>query len=175
MPPVLDMMEMDRIEGAGRQNVDSQGSVPIHEHVTSSSGEDLAAENVSHQLRPVGERTQFHVLISSFLVICITIGFNSSYGVFQDYYVSSENTLLPPSSNALVAFIGTLGAGLTWGCSVVVNPLMARTKDPRYIPTAGVILMGVGLALASLSTQVNVFQSFPRYGFDRITRSGTYC
>ena len=37
--------------------------------------------------------------------------------------------MLPPSTSkdsALVALVGTLGYGLTWAGSIVVNPVMAR-------------------------------------------------
>jgi hypothetical protein len=130
-----------------------------HQSITPTLSDDnIPAENVTHQLLPVTHRKQFQVLISSFLTVCITIGFNQSYGVFQSYYVSDDASILPASqakSGALIAFIGTLGAGLTWGGSIVINPLMARTAEKRYITVSGVVLMSLGFGLASLATQVN--------------------
>ena len=123
-------------------------------------------ENVSHQLPPVTKRQQITVLLSSFLTVCITIGFNQSYGVFQSYYISDESNFLPPyqaKNSALVAFVGTLGAGLTWGGSVIVNPLMARSRDPRVIPIVGVLLMSLGFGLASLSTKVILYLLVYKY------------
>jgi drug/metabolite transporter (DMT)-like permease len=124
--------------------------------------------STSHELRPVTQRRQILILLSSFLTICITIGFNQSYGVFQSYYTSSEQDMLPPdaqSQSALIAFVGTLGAGLTWGGSIVVNPLMARVKDVRYLTVGGVLCMSAGFGLASLSTQVRYWDF---YYVDRI-------
>ncbi|TKA64553.1 hypothetical protein B0A49_09939 [Cryomyces minteri] len=80
-----------------------------------------------------------------------------SYGVFQSSYVSDESTILSRAEardGALIALVGTLGAGLTWGGSIVINPLMVRTKDRRYITVSGVILMSLGFALASLATRI---------------------
>ena len=119
--------------------------------------DNAAVGNIAHQLPPVTKRQQITILISSFLTVCITIGFNQSYGVFQSYYISEGSGILPAAqakNSALVAFVGTLGAGLTWGGSVVVNPLMARSKDARVIPVVGVLLMSLGFGLASLSTEV---------------------
>ena len=136
------------------ENSASRPSLSINNALTD---DNVPTENISHQLLPVTRRKQFLVLISSFLTVCITIGFNQSYGVFQSYYVSNEASILPLSqakSGALIAFIGTLGAGLTWGGSIVINPLMARTKEKRYITVSGVVLMSLGFGLASLATRV---------------------
>jgi MFS family permease len=87
-------------------------------------------------------------------------GINQAYGVFQSYYTNaitvSGNVLTPSQSqnSALVAFVGTLATGLTWGGSVFVNPLMARTSDLHIIAGAGALLMAAGYALASLSTSI---------------------
>lgn len=108
-------------------------------------------------LLPVTRRVQLLTLVSAFLTICITIGLNQSYGIFQTAYTSPETTILAPdeaTSRALVAFVGTLGQGLTWAGSIVVNPLMARVRSVRYITFTGSVLMSLGLSLASLSTKV---------------------
>ncbi|KAJ8064672.1 hypothetical protein OCU04_006993 [Sclerotinia nivalis] len=68
------------------------------------------------ELRPITRQRQIIILISSFLTICITIGLNQSYGVFQSYYISPTQTMLPRTTGnegALVAFVGTIGSGLT--------------------------------------------------------------
>ncbi|KAH8668076.1 MFS monocarboxylate transporter-like protein [Tricladium varicosporioides] len=113
----------------------------------------------SEELRPITRQRQILVLVSSFLTICITIGFNQSYGVFQSYYISPEQTILPKnagSNSALLAFVGTLGAGLTWAGSIVVNPLISRLgiKGVRSVGAFGVLCMSLGFGLASLSTQI---------------------
>jgi len=53
-----------------------------------------------------------------------------------------------------MAFVGTLGAGLTWGGSIFVNPLMARVKDPRKLTLAGATLIGLGYVLAGSSHNI---------------------
>lgn len=95
--------------------------------------------------------------ICGFLAIFQTIGPNLSYGIFQDFYVASPATILPPSqarSRGAVAFIGTIGAGLTWGGAIYVNPIMARCKSHRIIAVPGCLLISLGFLLASFSTQV---------------------
>ncbi len=77
----------------------------------------------------------------------------------------SSQTMLPPSvanSGALLAFVGTLGAGLTWGGSIFVNPLLARVEEKmflglegrRCVTLSGVVLMSLGFGLASVSTRI---------------------
>lgn len=133
--------------------------------------------SVQQALLPTTRKRQIVVLISAFCTVFQTIGklvdtaieacfnhiagINQAYGVFQNYYVStagSPDSILPPSqasNKALVAFIGTLAAGLTWGGSIFVNPLMARTKDLRWLTLAGVLLMSLGYGLAGFSTRVS--------------------
>jgi hypothetical protein len=50
--------------------------------------------------------------------------------------------------------VGTLGAGLTWGGSIVVNPLMARVRDVRWLTVSGVVCMSAGFGLASFGREV---------------------
>jgi hypothetical protein len=110
-------------------------------------------------LRPITPRRQALILLSSFLTICITIGFNQSYGVFQSYYASPSQTLLPADAqaqSAWIAFVGTLGAGLTWGGSIVINPLMARVRDVRWLTVTGVVCMSAGFGLASFGREVSL-------------------
>jgi hypothetical protein len=128
--------------------------------------EELGTEPISAtsapDLRPITRQRQILVLISSFLTIIMTIGFSQAYGVFQSYYTSPTQTLLSTNSTsgALVAFVGTLGYGLTWGGSIVVNPIMARlerrfgAKGTRGLGVLGSVLMSLGFGLASLSTEV---------------------
>ncbi|TVY32018.1 putative transporter, partial [Lachnellula occidentalis] len=141
----------------------STSAIPLREAGTSqrTSQEDAPAPDtsVAAELRPITRQRQILVLISSFLTICITIGFNQAYGVFQSYYISPTQTMLPKTTGedgALVAFVGSLGYGLTWGGSIVVNPVIARLgiKGTRGVSVLGVLFMSLGFGLASLSTQV---------------------
>ena len=121
----------------------------------------VTPSNAQPAMRPVTRKRQTTILLCAFFDVIITIGLNQAYGVFLNYYLSegsSENDpFLPESevrSKAMVAFVGTLAAGLTWGGSIFVNPIMARCKDPRYITGAGAILVGLGYVLASFSHNV---------------------
>jgi hypothetical protein len=110
-------------------------------------------------LRPVTPRRQALILLSSFLTICVTIGLNQAYGVFQSYYASPAQTLLPAGARAQgawIAFVGALGAGLTWGGSLFVNPLMARVRDVRWLTVTGVVCMSAGFGLASFGTEASL-------------------
>lgn len=123
-----------------------------------SSPDHASPSQTQDNLRPITPRRQALILLSSFLTICITIGFNQSYGVFQSYYTSPGQTLLPEvaqDQTAWIAFVGTLGAGLTWGGSIVVNPLMARVRDVRWLTVTGVVCMSAGFGLASFGREVS--------------------
>lgn len=118
---------------------------------------DAGETDTANDLPPVSRRQQWAVLLSAFLTVCITIGFNQSYGVLQAAYTSPADTLLAPDqlgNGALIAFVGTLGAGLTWAGGVLVNPLMARVPNMRYITLPGVLLMSLGFGLAGQATRV---------------------
>ncbi|PMD49089.1 MFS general substrate transporter [Hyaloscypha variabilis F] len=139
-----------------------------------STSNDIALRRLSQpddgssaavELRPVTRQKQILVLNSGFLTICIVVGFNQAYGVFQGYYTSKSQTILPPSassSGALLAFVGTLGSGLTWGGSIFVNPLLSRVEGKtflhlsgrKWITITGVLLMSTGFLLASFATQI---------------------
>lgn len=113
-------------------------------------------DNAQPAMRPVSKKRQTTILLSAFLDVFVTIGLNQAYGVFLNYYLtdgsSGEHPFLPKSevsSKAMLAFVGTLASGLTWGGSIFVNPIMARTKDPRWITGAGAVLIGAGYVLAS--------------------------
>lgn len=164
---------------------------------TSSTPEEDDDFHATPALPPVSRRQQASILVASFLAIALSIGYNQCYGVFQEYYLSAnQNVLVTKSaasstsltsgttseqpSTALLAFVGTLGAGLTWAGSIFVNPWLSRveyaalsrsvpqnsrghigkavlhalTASPRSITLAGVALMGLGFLLASFATQV---------------------
>ncbi|KAK3066206.1 hypothetical protein LTS18_001909, partial [Coniosporium uncinatum] len=113
---------------------------------------------VEQELLPTTRNRQIIVLISAFMTVFQTIGMNQAYGVFQSYYTSNPaDSVLPPSqasNKAVVAFVGMLGAGLTWAGSIYVNPLMARSKDLRHITLAGAVFMSLGYILAGFSTRI---------------------
>ncbi|KAI1421091.1 major facilitator superfamily domain-containing protein [Xylaria sp. FL1777] len=129
----------------------------------------------------VPRKKQIVVLLSAFATIALTIGYNQTFGVFQEYYLSPTQDILVPSpasqaspSTALLSFVGTLCYGLTWAGGILVNPVMSRIEHgvwaptsssnrlwrrrslllltPRTITILGVLMMSTGFGLASLST-----------------------
>ncbi|KPI40894.1 putative transporter ESBP6 [Cyphellophora attinorum] len=124
---------------------------------------DVPTNSTSALLPPPTRRQQLMVLAASFSAVFLTIGFNQSYGVFLAYYLATgtkadgPDPFLPPSAadnKALLAFVGTLGAGLTWSGSIFVNPLMARIADPRCLTATGAGLIAGGYLMASACSQV---------------------
>jgi hypothetical protein len=149
MSETLSESELSPRDPSGTGNAAQDESFP--DHASPSQTQD--------NLRPITPRRQAFILLSSFLTICITIGFNQSYGVFQSYYTSPGQTLLPEDAqdqSAWIAFVGTLGAGLTWGGSIVINPLMARVRDVRWLTVTGVVCMSAGFGLASFGREVSL-------------------
>lgn len=68
----------------------------------------------------VSRQRQFSILIYAFFDVFITIGMNQAYGVFLTYYLDRDTNEREAflstgqlHNKALVAFVGTLGAGPT--------------------------------------------------------------
>jgi hypothetical protein len=128
--------------------------------------------NAQPAMRTVSRKRQTSILLCAFFDVFVTIGLNQAYGVFLNYYLtdgsSPKDPFLPKdqvSSKAMVAFVGTLAAGLTWGGSIVVNPIMARSKDPRWITGSGAVLIGLGYVLASFCHKVCICLGYAVNGF----------
>lgn len=159
------------------ENQSSQTSIPLTPFNHNSHHASLALGNntrESHEtiasdlplnLRPITQKRQILVLISSFMTIVLTIGLNQAYGVFQSYYISDGQTILsrPKSgsskrgnSNAIIAFVGTLSYGLTWSGSILISPLLTRLSpsQTRLLTLFGSLLMTLSLTLASFSTKI---------------------
>ncbi|EXJ95020.1 hypothetical protein A1O1_00138 [Capronia coronata CBS 617.96] len=122
---------------------------------------DVTPANAQPAMRQVSKQRQTGILLCAFFDVFVTIGLNQAYGVFLNYYLtegsSAKDPFLPKSevrNKAMLAFVGTLGYGLTWGGSIFVNPMMARSKDPRWITGAGAVLIGLGYVLASFCHRV---------------------
>ena len=90
-------------------------------------------------LPPVSRKKQAAVLLSAFAITALTIGYNQCFGVFQEYYFSSDHDVLPASQVsppiALLAFVGTLCYGLTWAGGIFVNPIISRIEHRTWAPT----------------------------------------
>lgn len=183
--------------GARRTRAGVVTQAAIDNNASSNEAEEEDDFHATPALPPVSRGQQASVLIAAFLAIALSIGYNQCYGVFQEYYLSANQNVLVSKpavsstssfatsttserpSTALLAFVGTLGAGLTWAGSIFVNPWLSRveyaalsqsapqrgggfskavlhalTASPRSITLAGVALMGLGFLLASFATQV---------------------
>ncbi|OAA65481.1 Major facilitator superfamily domain, general substrate transporter [Niveomyces insectorum RCEF 264] len=117
-------------------------------------------DDAAPPLPPVSRRDQASVIVAAFLAIALTIGYNQSYGVFQEYYLSPGQDVLVhrmKTNTALLAFVGTLGAGLTWAGSLVVNPWLARAEHAAAVwqarADAAAAAAAAAATIASLSAR----------------------
>lgn len=170
------------LSGGAEVTISRQQSIRLVGGDDESAVEDVVApENAQPAMRPVSRRRQMSILLCAFLDVFVTIGMNQAYGVFLSYYLadgsSSKDPFLSKSettSKAMVAFVGTLAAGLTWGGSIFVNPIMARCKDPRWITGAGAVFIGSGYVLASFCHKASVIPSSYRYLDLTLNRYGNF-
>jgi len=143
------------------------------------------APAATHVALPLPSRKkQAAVLIATFGTTVLTFGYNQTYGVFQEYYLSpSQNVLVPSPApqasppTAMLTVVGTLCYGLTWAGGIVVNPVISRiehgtwgatSESPsssrrrlfprlltaRTITVSGILLVSIGFTLASFCTSV---------------------
>lgn len=147
------------------------------------SGVVSEASTPAAALPPISRKKQATVLLSAFVTIALTIGYNQCFGVFQEYYLSPGQDVLVPSPAsqvsppiALLTFVGTLCYGLTWAGGILVNPVISRIEHGTWTPTApstrlwrrrilrlltprtitisGVLTVSVGFTLASLCSSI---------------------
>ncbi|PWY86282.1 MFS general substrate transporter [Aspergillus heteromorphus CBS 117.55] len=162
-------------------------AIPLAAREDTSSGvdsrSDSAATAPAPGLPPVSRKKQAAVLLSAFMAIALTIGYDQCWGVFQEYYLSSSQDVLVPSPaseasppTALLTFVGALCYGLTWAGGILVNPVLARIEQGIWAPTtpstrlwrrrflrlltlktitiSGVLMMAAGFLLASFSSTI---------------------
>ncbi|KAJ7697446.1 major facilitator superfamily domain-containing protein [Mycena rosella] len=111
---------------------------------------DSTAASMNAADPPLTKRYQALLLFAGFMMIFHIIGINSVFGIFQDFYTSPESNIPGARGNdAVVSLVGTLGSGLTWSGGIFVNPLIARVESVKLITFAGVLIMSLGLFLAS--------------------------
>ncbi|KAG5637794.1 hypothetical protein H0H81_003186 [Sphagnurus paluster] len=95
------------------------------------------------------------LLLTGFFMTFHVIGINSVFGIFQELYTSPETIIVDSQGqDALVSLVGAIGSGLTWSGSIFVNPLMARVENLKIVTLSGVVIMSLGLLLASISTRL---------------------
>ncbi|KAH8831745.1 major facilitator superfamily domain-containing protein [Flagelloscypha sp. PMI_526] len=129
------------------------------EHSTSHSMNDLESPrgNPTYPVERPTRRFQALLLFAGFVMIFTCIGFNQSFGIFQEYYTSPESPILDARGrDALVSVIGSLGGGLTWSGGILVNPLLERatSRQVKWIAASGTVLLSLGLLGASFATRV---------------------
>ncbi|KAK0706027.1 major facilitator superfamily domain-containing protein [Lasiosphaeria miniovina] len=107
----------------------------------SGLGSDLDSTRAPPALPPIPRKKQAAVLLSAFMTIALTIGYNQCYGVFQEYYLSASQDVLEPAPasrvsppTALLAFVGTLCYGLTWAGGILVNPVISQIEHGTWDP-----------------------------------------
>lgn len=134
-------------------------------------------------LPPTPRKKQAAVLLSAFVALALTIGYNQCFGVFQEYYLSASQDVLNPAPasqvsppTALLAFVGSLCYGLTWAGGILVNPVISRIEHgdwapatpsrrlwhrrlmrlltPRTVTILGVFMVSVGFTLASFCISI---------------------
>ncbi|THV04392.1 MFS general substrate transporter [Dendrothele bispora CBS 962.96] len=73
---------------------------------------------------------QIKLVLAGSLMTFHTIGINQVYGIFQEFYTSSESNISDvQGQDALVSLVGCIGTGLTWSGCIFVSPLMEKTKN----------------------------------------------
>ncbi|CUM64368.1 uncharacterized protein PRCAT00001970001 [Priceomyces carsonii] len=95
------------------------------------------------------------VLISGFICNFMVFGIGFTYGVFQEYYTSS-NGPLSLYSDSKVAIIGTLSTGLTYIFGIFNKSLM-KYSSPKTVMFVGSIIMSLGLILAGFCNHIYQF------------------
>jgi hypothetical protein len=119
----------DRRSLNGDDETDNIELQPIRDVGANAFSEGRNGSSSVSLIQPSSQKRQIAVLISGFLTVLITVGMNQTYGVFLEFYVNVNSphfdNFLPSSqasNKAMVAFVETLGAKLTWGGSILLTP-----------------------------------------------------
>ncbi|KAL2016555.1 hypothetical protein VTK56DRAFT_3412 [Thermocarpiscus australiensis] len=159
-------------------------TIPLTEMIASGTDSRLDSTPAPALPPPPSRKKQAAVLISAFGSIVLTFGYNQTYGVFQEYYLSPSQDVLAPSPasqtsrsppTAMLAFVGTLCYGLTWAGGIVVNPVISRIEHgtwapitpstwrwrcklrlltPKTITISGILMVSAGFTLASFCRSI---------------------
>ncbi|KAK7047293.1 hypothetical protein VNI00_006524 [Paramarasmius palmivorus] len=99
------------------------------------------------------------IIVCSFVVNFLALGIESTWGVYQDYYLSSR--VFGHSSHLQLAWIGAIQAV---GISIFGLPAgkLAERIGHRWTGIAGSLIVGLGLVTASLSN--NMWQLYLNQG-----------
>ncbi|KAJ7731423.1 major facilitator superfamily domain-containing protein [Mycena maculata] len=138
-------MSLASIEAFSLELQEREGSSTHRSHSLTSPADALSVEDI-----PPTRGYQALLLFSGFMMIFHIIGINGVFGLFQDFYTSSESNIPSAIGNdAVVALVGTIGSGLTWSGGLFVNPIIARVEGVKLITFIGAAVMSLGLFLAS--------------------------
>jgi len=95
------------------------------------------------------------LVLAGFIATFQTIGSNQTYGIFQEFYTSSESNILDARGQyAMTSLIGTIGGGLTWSGSLLVSYIISKGCNLSLMCLAGSAIMSLGLILSSLATKL---------------------
>jgi hypothetical protein len=93
----------------------------------------------------------------------------------QELYTSPSSTIRDAQGqDALVSLVGTIGSGLTWSGGIFVNPWIARVQNLKIITLSGVLIMSIGLLLASFATKVRLCYLYTYFLIHCNSSYGTY-
>ncbi|KAF9193814.1 hypothetical protein BGZ51_002137 [Haplosporangium sp. Z 767] len=94
------------------------------------------------------------IVVCSFLIYFIVFGTEHTFGVYQEYYTSSQaEPFLQNTTNQDIAMIGTLATTFTY----LLGPFSGRFADRygyRLSSVLGAVIMGAGLIGASFSSSL---------------------
>ncbi|KAI0809843.1 hypothetical protein GGR55DRAFT_646911 [Xylaria sp. FL0064] len=102
---------------------DIESSTPVSVAETKAQVADSTPQPSGHGDFPEGGVRAWGVACGSSLVAFCTLGYISSFGVFQTYYVQTK---LNDDSPSRIAWIGTLGFFLTFSSGLLAGPLFDR-------------------------------------------------
>ncbi|KAH9964200.1 major facilitator superfamily domain-containing protein [Russula dissimulans] len=95
------------------------------------------------------------LVLAGFIATFQTIGSNQTYGIFQEFYTSSDSNILDARGQyAMTSLIGTIGGGLTWSGSLFVSYIISKGCNLSLMCLAGSAIMSLGLILSSLATKL---------------------
>ncbi|KAH9868876.1 hypothetical protein J1614_007951 [Plenodomus biglobosus] len=117
-----------------------------------SPGTEPSADNQGSSLPPTdGGKDAWLCLFASFMLEALIWGFPSCYGVFQEYYASSDE--FAGSSN--IAVVGTCAMGLMYmDISFWFAVLKYFPRFRRWATPVGLVVVCLALGLGSLSTSM---------------------
>lgn len=95
------------------------------------------------------------VVLAGFVCNFMIFGISFTYGVFQDFYLSSQGPLYGESPS-VVSLIGTIATSLTYMCGILHtnNHYFQKHTSPRMLVQCGTILVSLGLICTGFCNQL---------------------